>query len=134
MEPGRALARAAEGPMGSPFRLHGRSAGTGLDCVGLIVAAMRACGRQCTLPTGYRLRTGEWPGCDGWAAACGFAVAEAPLAPGDVLMVRPGPAQLHLAIVNEAADRVIEAHAGLRKIVAGPIPPTPAVVRLWRLR
>ena len=51
---------------------------------------------------------------------------------GDVLLLRPGPAQVHLAIVG--AGGLIHAHAGLGRIVLTP-PPLPwPIERHWRLR
>ena len=37
---GEALATAAEQLIGIPFRLHGRNPETGLDCVGVVAAAV----------------------------------------------------------------------------------------------
>lgn len=119
--------------VGAPFRLHGRDAATGLDCVGLVVAAIRASGRTCELPTGYRLRTGQWPDVDQWAGRNGFRPASGALAPGDVVLSTPGPGQLHMAIVHEDTLKVVEAHAGLRKVVLGAAPAADALVRRWCL-
>ena len=41
-----ALAEAALGLLGVPFRLHGRDPATGLDCVGLVAEALRRAGRR----------------------------------------------------------------------------------------
>jgi cell wall-associated NlpC family hydrolase len=128
------LSQAALALIGTPFRLHGRLPDHGLDCVGVIAAAMRIAGRECELPTGYRLRTGEWPDADDWAMRHGFVPATGPCHAGDILMVRPGPAQLHLAIVRPDATGVVEAHASLRKVVLGPLPPAHSIQRTWRLR
>lgn len=133
MNRGLRIARAAAALVGRGFRLHGRDPDTGLDCVGLVVCATRASGSPCVLPTGYRLRTGEWKDAGYWAVRNGFGDAPAPHAPGDILMVAPGPSQLHLVIVAEDPERVVEAHAGLRKVVFGPLPGAASVLRGWRL-
>lgn len=133
MTPAGAFARAALELVGTPFRLHGRDPATGLDCLGVIASALRASGRPCDLPTGYRIRTAEWPSATDWAARNGFAEARAPLLPGDVLITRPGPAQLHLAVVSPDQLQVVEAHAGLAKVVCGPLPAPRAILHLWRL-
>ena len=53
---GDSLAGAAEALIGCPFRLHGRDPAGGLDCVGLVAAAMTAIGLTPIAPTGYGLR------------------------------------------------------------------------------
>jgi cell wall-associated NlpC family hydrolase len=129
---GAALADAAAALAGSRFRLHGRDPATGLDCVGLLAAALAAIGRPARLPTGYALRACELTGLDGIVAASGFAdCADAP-SPGDVVLVRPGPAQHHLAIVLRG-DRFVHAHAGLRRVVIAPAPLAWPILRRWRL-
>ena len=128
-----AFAEAALGLVGTPYRLHGRSAATGLDCVGVIAAALRGSGHGCDLPTGYRLRTGEWAGADDWAARNNFGPATGELEVGDVLMLSPGPGQLHLAVIGPDPTKIVEAHAGLRKVVLNPSPRAHAALRRWRL-
>ena len=132
MSAGERLAEAALGLVGTPFRLHGRAPASGLDCVGVIVAALRAAGHECELPTGYRLRTGEWPSADDWALRHGFGPVTRPCTAGDILMLKPGPGQLHLAIVSPDPARVVEAHASLRKVVLGPLPLLSTIHRHWR--
>ena len=56
IDPGEALVQAAVQLVDTPFRLHGRDPGTGLDCVGLVSAAMAASGGQPVPPAGYTLR------------------------------------------------------------------------------
>lgn len=53
---GTALAAAAASFVGAPFRLHGRDPARGLDCVGLVAAALAATGRPARAPSGYRMR------------------------------------------------------------------------------
>lgn len=129
---GAALARAAEALAGTPFRLHGRDPATGLDCLGLIAAALAAIGRPAPLPNGYALRTRALPPLAGTAAACGLAEARGEARPGDVVLLRAGPAQFHFAIL--ASDQAfVHAHAGLGRVAIGRGPlPWPVVAR-WRL-
>lgn len=130
---GQRLARAAARLVGVPFRLHGRDPATGLDCIGLLEAALRAMGRDVTFPTGYPLRLSRL---EGWlpdAAACGFTTAKTPAKPGDVVMIEPGPAQFHLAI-GAFDGGWIHAHAGLRRVVHEPNLPAGAIVHHWRLK
>jgi len=133
MDEEQAFARAALDLVGAKFRLHGRSPETGLDCVGVVVAGLRAIGRRCELPTGYLLRTGTWPDADAWAQRHSFLPVGGPARPGDVLLMSPGPGQLHLAVVSPDPAMIIEAHALLRKVVLGPAPSPATVLRHWRL-
>jgi cell wall-associated NlpC family hydrolase len=48
------LATAAETLVGSRFRLHGRDPETGLDCVGVVAAAMAAIGQSPPSPLDIR--------------------------------------------------------------------------------
>lgn len=129
---GAALADAAEALVGTRFRLHGRSVETGLDCIGLLAAALEAIGRPAPLPTGYGLRSHVLPALDGFAEACGFGGTDADILPGDVLLLRVGPCQHHLAIAA-SRGRFIHAHAGLRRVVIVPGPFDWPVLRRWRL-
>ena len=129
---GEALAQAAMALAGTRFRLHGRSPESGLDCIGLLAAALAAIGRPAPFPTGYALRMHVLPALEGIAEACGFAETDAPLAPGDVLLLRVGPCQHHLAIAA-GGYRFVHAHAALRRVVIAPGPLVWPVLRRWRL-
>lgn len=128
-----ALAKAAEAFVGVPFRLHGRDPATGLDCIGLLDASLKACGAQCRLPNGYVLRTGAWPDLPTIAANLGFWPAQGLMRPGDVCLLRPSSAQLHLAIAGVSQGTLVEAHAGLRRVVISPLQHPHPVTSLWRL-
>ena len=128
---GADLARAAEALVASPFRLHGRDPATGLDCVGVAGAAFAACGQPVAEPEGYGLRNRS---VDGWLDFAGPAgLVECDSAePGDILLVRSGPAQHHLLIALDG-ERFVHAHAGLRRVVIQPGPLPWSVERRWRL-
>jgi cell wall-associated NlpC family hydrolase len=129
---GAAVAAAAERLVGTPFRLHGRDPACGLDCVGLVAAALAAIGRPAFAPVGYRLRQ---CGIDRFldaAARSGLIAASGPIEPGDVLSVRPGPAQHHLVIAATAGG-FVHAHAGLGRVVLTPAPLSWPVGHHWRL-
>ena len=126
---GADLAQAAQALVGSPFRLHGRDPATGLDCIGVLAAAL---GGRTALPGGYRLKTRGLPELSGVAAACGFKPADGAVAPGDVLMVQVGPCQFHLMIAA-SAGHFIHAHAGLGRVVLWDAPLEWPVVHHWRL-
>ena len=129
---GEALAAAAERFVGVPFRLHGRCPERGLDCVGLVAAALAAIGRKAIAPAGYRLRqtdVGRWLAA---AVEAGLVESAGEIEPGDVLLVRPGPAQHHLLIAGREGG-FVHAHAGLGRVVITPTPLPWAEERCWRL-
>ncbi|MCZ8173188.1 MAG: hypothetical protein O9272_15745 [Brevundimonas sp.] len=123
------LARAAEALLGRPWRLHGRDPATGLDCIGVLGAAL---GPTARLPTGYPLRLRQLGAWLPDPAALGFAPAGDPVQPGDVVLIRVGPAQHHLAIAGHP-DGWVHAHAGLRRVVHQADPPPGSWLGHWRL-
>ncbi len=140
-EKGEALAAAAARLIGTPFRLHGRDPVTGLDCVGLIEAAMQGAGYALDTPLSYRLRNAS-------IAPLLNALGEAPARrtdepnipdlAGDIVLCVLGSGQHHLLIIEHSGARpssqvsFIHAHAGLRRVVRTPgTPPWPAFAR-WR--
>lgn len=112
----RALARAREA-LGAPFRLHGRDL-RGLDCVGLAAWAWEA-----DVPTGYALRSRPRARIEAELAALGFVAGEGP---GAVILIAPGPGQLHLGIATGAGTfcGLIHADVVARRVVerAAPLP------------
>lgn len=110
------LVRAAADLVGTPFRLHGRDPATGLDCVGLVCAALVATGGKPIAPRGYSLRN---LAVDQWldlARQSGLVKSPGLIRAGDVLLIALGACQHHLAIADDA-DSIIHAHAGLRQVV-----------------
>lgn len=129
---GPALASAAEALVGARFRLHGRDPATGLDCLGVLAAALAAIGRGAHLPQGYTLKLRALPALDRFVRGCGLAPAPCgPILPGDVLLARIGPAQVHLAVAGHGG-RIVHAHAGLMRVVAMPGPPPWPLIHHWR--
>lgn len=126
------MAQAAERLIGAPFRLHGRDPATGLDCIGVLAAAARACGLAVNWPTGYPLRLSRL---DAWLPppqALGFTEVSGPVEPGDAIMLTPGPAQFHIAIAAQGGGW-IHAHAGLRRVVLTPELPAGPIIAHWRI-
>jgi hypothetical protein len=125
-----ALAAAREA-LGARFRLHGREAASGLDCVGLAALALRAEGLEGAVPSGYALRSGHLRAAEAALAAAGLVRADAPRA-GDLLLMQAGPGQLHLGI--DSGSGLVHADARLRRVVERPgVPPWPVLSR-WRIR
>jgi len=52
-------------------------------------------------------------------------------APGDLLAVAPSPGRRHLAVVTGTG--IVHAHAGLGRVVEGPLDPGWIIVAAWRL-
>ncbi len=130
--PADSFATAAQALAGTRFRLHGRHRETGLDCIGLVGAALADCGRTVRYPHGYRLRNADIARWLGFAAGNGLHCCAEPIRRGDVLLTRPGPAQHHL-LVALGDGRFVHAHAGLRRVVIQQlVPPDPILVQ-WRL-
>nr|WP_025561174.1 NlpC/P60 family protein [Sphingomonas sp. UNC305MFCol5.2] len=127
MMPGERAVAAARAALGVRFRLHGRSA-EGLDCVGLAALALRAEGFEGRVPSGYTLRSGDAVRVRVAIEVLGLVPAAEPR-PGDLLLFRAGPGQLHFAIQAEAG--IIHADARLRRVVERPELPWPVIGR-WR--
>lgn len=128
---GQQLASAAEALVGIPFRLHGRDPATGLDCVGVLAAALSSGGNSHRLPNGYALRNRSLLDTSSIAQLCGLFPASGSIVAGDVLICRVSPCQFHIAIAAPE-DRFVHAHAGLRRVVLTPGPLPWPVVQHWR--
>jgi cell wall-associated NlpC family hydrolase len=128
-----AIVAAARQAIGTPFRLHGRDPALGLDCVGLVAFALEAGGGVPHVPSGYALRSGDRTAMAAMIERAGLVAATAP-GPGDVLLCRAGPGQLHLVIdIDGRGGGIIHADAQLRRVVERPGPlPWPEIGR-WRL-
>lgn len=114
----------ARGAVGAKFRLHGRNAADGLDCVGLAGLAYGA-----RVPRGYSLRSGDTAAVMAAVAAAGL-VRVTDRSPGDLVLYRAAPGQLHLAIQDEGS--VIHADASLRRVVERPGTPPWTELMRWR--
>lgn len=128
---GLALAEAAMRLIGCRFRLHGRDPAAGLDCVGLVAAALTATGASPHAPTGYRLRNLS---VDHWlpfADQSGLVTASGPIRAGDILLIALGHCQHHLAIAADET-RVVHAHAALGQVVLQPRDPAWQIIARWR--
>lgn len=124
-----AVEEAALAAVGARFRLHGREPASGLDCVGLAAWALRAGGFESAVPTGYSLRGGDARAVAGSLDAMLMRAADE--RPGDLLLMRTGPGQLHLGI--RAADGLVHADAGLRRVVLRPGAVAWPVIGCWRI-
>ncbi len=126
--------RAARTLIGTPFRLYGRDAATGIDCVGLVYNSLIAIGRKPDQLRGYRLRNKS---IDTWlrqAEYSGLNRSRGRLSPGDIALISPGPMQQHL-VIADTKDWFIHAHAGLRRVVRQRGVATPEnIITKWRIK
>lgn len=109
---------------GSRFRLHGRTAAGGLDCVGVVALATGV-----EAPSGYALRGGDARAIVTLIERLGLTLV-ARAVPGDILLMRVGPGQLHLAV--KTTRGFVHADAGLRRVVERPGEPEWEVLGAWR--
>jgi murein DD-endopeptidase / murein LD-carboxypeptidase len=121
-----AVVARARALIGVRFRPQGRSPETGLDCIGLVAAALGVSG----VPRDYALRGSSPEHLAAGLIAAGLRPA-APALPGDVLAMAAGPGQLHLGILSD--DGLIHGDASLRRIVERPgLVPWP-ILGAWRM-
>ena len=126
-----AIVAGARACIGTRFRPQGRVPGLGLDCVGLVLAALTAGGRVLECTRDYCLRD-EGLGTRAEAGLVAFGgVRVAGVAwPGDVLLFEPTPGAAHLAIAS--GDGAVQAHLGVGRVVEGPIDPALRLRSIWR--
>ena len=127
------IAACAASLVGAPFRIYGRSASVGMDCVGVVGACLAATGGVFDVPSRYRLR-GDYD-----ALARSF-FADASFVPvhdhawqaGDIILVRIGARQLHFAVIT--IDGAVHAHMGLGRVVLTPLPLMWVTIGHWRFQ
>lgn len=116
--------------IGTRFRLHGRAqegAASGVDCVGLVAHAYSLDILHLGA-SGYPLRSNDRERLERAIALLGFAATDTPSA-GDLIVMRPGPVQLHLGVWT--GDALIHADALLRRVVETPGTPRWPVLSRW---
>jgi len=101
-----------------------------MDCVGLAAWALKAGGFAGAVPRGYALRGGDGAAVAALIADSGL-VAVSETLPGDLVLARSGPGQLHLAIVTPGG--FIHADAMLRRVVERPGTMPWPVIGCWRV-
>ena len=128
MTGGEAGAAAALALVGARFRLRGREAASGVDCVGVAAAALRAQGYADPIPRGYALRGGRERDVAAMLDAAGVRCTGDRV--GDVLLFTAGPGQWHLAV--RTAGGIVHADAALRRVVERPGTPPWPLLGGWR--
>jgi hypothetical protein len=115
--------------IGVRFRPQGRSIEHGLDCIGVVTMATRT--DPARVRRDYDLRGSDPETMNDNFDACGFLrLAPGAAEPGDVLVTRPGPAQLHIVLLTD--DGYLHADVRLRRVVEVPGPVPWPVLSAWR--
>lgn len=122
------LESAARSLIGVPFRLHGRDAQSGLDCVGVVAEALRAVGRQPSAPEGYALRNVCISRFLRFAADNSLIRTEHD---GDIVLCMVNPIQPHLLV--RVSGGFVHAHASLRRVTFMPDPLPWPISMQWKL-
>lgn len=125
-----AIVAAVRGCVGTRFRPQGRIPGQALDCVGVALVAAVAAGMPAIEILPYALGGDHEVELETVLARAGCLSVAVPLN-GDLLVVAPSPRRRHVAVVTPAG--VVHAHAGLGRVVEGPIDPAWSIVGAWRL-
>jgi NlpC/P60 family putative phage cell wall peptidase len=126
----------ARGYLGTPFHHQGRLPNVGLDCAGVVVCALKACGIAVTDVHGY----GRIPANGLFMAAVNKHCDRVDLAavqPGDLLMFRFRDAPQHIAIVSSVnPTRIIHAYQEVGKVVENSLDAawTARLVGCYRLK
>ncbi|MDR7102803.1 NlpC/P60 family protein [Croceicoccus sp. BE223] len=125
------IAEAARRLVGVPFRLHGRDPQTGVDCVGLVLAALDSIGAVTVSPKNYALRQTSIAHLLPLATENGFEPASGAPQPGDLILFALPAAQHHVAICL-CGERIVHAHAGLKRVVEGMPGNGWRIEQIWR--
>lgn len=123
------LAGAALRLVGAPFRLHGRDPATGIDCVGVVAAALAGCGRKVHSPRGYSMRQVDLAVLLEFAALNGLVKSDSD---GDVILCAVSSVQPHLVIPTRQG--FVHAHASLGRVTEMPGPLPWPVICQWQLQ
>lgn len=115
---------------GTRFRLQGRDAATGLDCVGLIVAAYAVAGVRLAAIDDYPLRGFPLVRALELIAASGLQPTDRAVVAGDVALFSLPAGQVHFALI--APGQLVHADALLRRVVAAPAARLPQPKARWR--
>jgi len=116
--------------VGVAFRPQGCDPATGLDCVGLVWAAHAAVGCVLERPRGYPLRGWSRAQVEAGLVRAHFVPVGGEGREGDVALIAYPAGQFHLGIMGR--DRLVHAHAGLRRVVETPMLELRDAAR-WRL-
>jgi cell wall-associated NlpC family hydrolase len=120
---------AAKVLVGTRFRLQGRDPATGLDCIGVVLAAYVAAEVKLAALDDYPLRGTALVDALAAIDTSGLTRRESAAATGDVALYALPAGQLHVALLGPAS--LIHADAALRRVVEAPLERLPAPLACW---
>lgn len=101
-----------------------------MDCVGLVLLALEAAGVRLNVVQDYPLRPNRVEEAERRLGQLGLLRVDGrDVRPGDIVLTEPQAALLHFVVAT--GDGVVEAHAGLRRVVERPWRPDEAIVSIW---
>lgn len=113
-ETSQSLVDAARACLGTPFYHQGRVAGIGLDCIGVIIFALRAIGFEVEDQDDYG-REPEGTRLHDALIAHGFEIVDA-IMPGDILLFRFNGEPQHVGMAV-STDTMVHAYAPIGRVV-----------------
>jgi len=125
---GERIVARARGCVGARFRPQGRDPATGLDCVGVAVMAFGL--PVMRVRKDYGLRGGSRTQIEREMSDYFDRISPAKAGAGDLLLVEPGPEQLHMIILTPGG--YLHADARLRRVVEVPGAAPWPVLGAWR--
>lgn len=124
------FAERARALVGTPFRPQGRSSGTGLDCIGLVMSVFRV--PEGAVRRDYRLRGDHRAEMAAGLSRYFRRVRGGRSRAGDVVLMQSAADQLHLGICTDAG--FVHAHARIGRVVETPGEPSWPVLAIFRKR
>lgn len=126
----RTAVAAARAGIGTRFRPQGRVPGLGLDCIGVALLAAAGVGVRLPALPAYALGGDHDTLLTETCRLVGMRRVRRGKA-GDLIVFQLTAGHAHVAVLSETG--IIHAHAGLGRVVEGPLPDDWPVVALWRL-
>ncbi len=117
--------------VGVPFRPQGRSL-DGMDCLGVVLHAAAQGGVTLNAPADYNFRRVRECVAAAALERSGLTrLRTAAFRPADILLSVPGAHRVHLAVLTDRG--LVEAHAGMRRVIERPVAIDDRWLSGWRL-
>lgn len=123
-----AIVAAVRACIGTRFRPQGRRPCIALDCVGVALVGAEAAGCRLEVEP-YALGGDHERRLDDTVASLGCRRVEV-VAWGDLMVFAPTAQRRHLAVAVPGG--IVHAHAGLGRVVEGPLDPAWTLIAAWR--